>query len=403
MSTARNYLAREIYRSTLIVLIALLGFFTFFSLVEQLDAVSDTFPLTALFYLEALALPARLYELLPLGLLVGAILALAGLAQRNELTILRVSGMSSYRLLSMLWIIAVPVIVLALLLSEYITPMADAQYSEANLTLRGRVEGGRLVSGYWFKEPTSNGGERIINIGKLLPSGEVADLLIYDFNNNDNLVTLTSAPVGQLDGTQLILTDMTVNRLPDNAMDALAQGTPLRDPLMTLTDSSEGTLETTLTPARLVARILVPERMSLLSLWDYTRYMKANGLNTERQEIAIWRKLSYPLTLIVMLSIAAPIAYMQGRRGAVAVKIFAGILVGTIFFMVSQLSLNLGTLYRWNPVVTALLPITIAWILATFTIVSMERRLKPKGDIERRPPVAPGPAREAPDPKENIA
>ena len=94
MRTARRYLAREIYRSSFVVLVALLGLFTFFQLVDELDNVSDRFTMAALFYMQALAMPTRLYDLLPIGLLIGAILALAGLAQRNELTILRVSGVS---------------------------------------------------------------------------------------------------------------------------------------------------------------------------------------------------------------------------------------------------------------------------------------------------------------------
>lgn len=92
MRTARRYLAREIYRSCAVVLLALLGLFTFFALVDDLDNVGDKFSMLALFYMQALALPTRLYDLLPIGLLIGAILALAGLAQRNELVILRVSG-----------------------------------------------------------------------------------------------------------------------------------------------------------------------------------------------------------------------------------------------------------------------------------------------------------------------
>ena len=85
MQTVRRYLAREIYRSTSVVLIALLGLFTFFTLVDELDSVNARFPLTALFYLQGLSLPTRLYDLLPIGVLIGAILALSGLAQRNEL------------------------------------------------------------------------------------------------------------------------------------------------------------------------------------------------------------------------------------------------------------------------------------------------------------------------------
>lgn len=39
MRTTRRYLAKEIYRSSAVVLIALLGLFTFFALIEELDKV----------------------------------------------------------------------------------------------------------------------------------------------------------------------------------------------------------------------------------------------------------------------------------------------------------------------------------------------------------------------------
>src|SRR3546814_19540385 len=73
MRTARRYLAREIYRSCAVVLLALLGLFTFFALVDDLDNVGDKFSMLALLYMQALALPTRLYDLLPIGLLIGEI------------------------------------------------------------------------------------------------------------------------------------------------------------------------------------------------------------------------------------------------------------------------------------------------------------------------------------------
>ena len=54
MRTARRYLAREIFRSTSVVVVALLGLFTFFTLVDELDTVGERFPLAALFYLQML-------------------------------------------------------------------------------------------------------------------------------------------------------------------------------------------------------------------------------------------------------------------------------------------------------------------------------------------------------------
>jgi lipopolysaccharide export system permease protein len=141
-------------------------------------------------------------------------------------------------------------------------------------------------------------------------------------------------------------------------------------------------VQTSLTPGRIAAKIATPERMSLVALWDYIGYLRSNQLDADRQIIAVWRKLAYPFTLIVMLTIAAPISYMQTRAGGVGAKMFIGILVGTSFFMISQLTLNVGTLYRWPPVVTALLPSTIVFLLALGTVLLMERRRGPK---EQRP------------------
>jgi lipopolysaccharide export system permease protein len=382
MSTARNYLAREIYRSTLVVMLALMGLFSFFTLVDQLDAVNDRFPLSALFYIEALALPTRLYDLLPIGLLIGSIVALAGLAQRNELVILRVSGVGSIRLLGMLWAIAIPVMALAVVLSEFVTPAAEIRYSEANMVMRGKVQGGRLVSGYWFKEPTESGGSRVINVGKLLSSGEVADISIYELDANASLSFLRQAKRGTFEGGQMVLSGVTDTIVPEGAVGALTDGQRPTQALIIVREDPEQRMQTSLTPGRIAAKIATPERMSLLALWDYIGYLQSNQLDADRQIVAVWRKLAYPFTLIVMLTIAAPISYMQTRAGGVGAKMFIGILVGTSFFMISQLTLNVGTLYRWPPIVTALLPSTIVFLLALGTVLLMERRRGPK---EHRP------------------
>ena len=374
MRTARRYLAREIFRSTSVVVIALLGLFTFFTVVDELDTVGEKFPLTALFYLQMLAMPTRLYDLLPIGLLIGAILALAGLAQRNELVIFRVSGISGMGLIRMLWTIAIPLIAGALLLSEFLTPYAETKSSEANLLLRGRVEGGMLATGYWFKEPTTTGGMRVINIGKLQSSGNVVNLRIFEYSDGVTLVSMSQADAGRFVDGKLVMKNVTENKISPAAKNALADAKIDDEPLMVVQRFPERTVETTLTAERLVARILTPERMSLLALHDYIDYLHKNQLQSDRQVVAVWRKLAYPFTLIVMLTIAAPISFMQTRRGGVGAKVFIGILMGTGFFMINQLALNVGLLYKWPPVVTALMPNILAMLIALGCVWLMENR-----------------------------
>ncbi len=374
MQTARRYLAREIYRSTSVVLIALLGLFTFFTLVDELDSVSARFPLSALFYLQGLSLPTRLYDLLPIGLLIGAILALSGLAQRNELVILRVSGVSGMGLLRMLWTVSIPIILGALVLSEFLTPLAEIKSSEVNLLMRGRVEGGRLASGYWFKEPTPNGGTRVINVGKLLASGNVENLSIYEFPDGLTLSVMTQAKSGRFLKGKLEMQDVVETHIDANIKSVLADAKVTGQPAATVKHLPQQSIDTTLSSERLVARILTPERMSLVALHDYIDYLDRNQLQADRQIVAVWRKMAYPFTLLVMLTIAAPISFMQTRRGGVGAKVFLGILLGTGFFMINQLALNVSLLFNWPPVVTALLPNVGAMTLALTAVFLMENR-----------------------------
>jgi len=403
MRTARRYLAREIWRSCLVVLLALLGLFTFFALIEDLDLVTAQFPLRHLFYLQLLQLPATLYELLPIGLLVGAVLALASLAQRNELTVLRVSGVGSLKLLAALWVITLPWVGGAFLLSEVLTPAMEIRASEAKLQWLGRAGGGRLNSGYWFKESSVPGeqasmehastvqnggsdtgshthpaGERIINIAHLRANGRLADIQLYEFSADQALLRHSRAREGYFemqDGQQtLVLERINQTDIAADAVSALNDGQPRPQPLTRVQQVPRRTLHTTLSPERLIARILTPERMSISVLLDYIRYLDANHLQTDRQVVALWRKMAYPFTLLVMMTIAAPIGFMQTRRGGVGGKVFISILLGVGFFMTNQLALNAGMLGQWPPWFTALMPNIAALLLALLALMFTEHR-----------------------------
>ena len=374
MRTARRYIAREIYRSTAIILVALVGLFMFFALIEGLDQVGERLTLLDLFYLQSLDLPSHLYELLPIGLLIGSVLALAGLAQRHELTILRASGVSGLRLLVTLWLITIPLVIGAFILSEYITPAAELQGSESRLALLGSANDGRLASGYWFKESDSEGGDRIINILSLSGQGRVTGITLYEFNRNDTLRSFTQAKSGQFIQGKLDLRDLTETHIQPESTRALENAHIPTAPITEVVHLPERQITTTLTPERLIARILTPERMSIADLLDYIHYLKANHLQTDRQEVALWRKIAYPFTLLVMMTIAAPIGFMQTRRGGIGPKVFLGIILGVGFFMLNQLALNAGMLGNWPPWATALVPSLAGLALALTALLMMEHR-----------------------------
>lgn len=87
-----------------------------------------------------------------------------------------------------------------------------------------------------------------------------------------------------------------------------------------------------------------------------------------------------------MMTIAAPIAFMQTRRGGVGSKVFIGILLGVGFFMANQLALNVGMLSKWAPWVTALIPNLAALALAFAALLLMENQHSVRRFMQTRLP-----------------
>ncbi|NOL50846.1 LPS export ABC transporter permease LptG [Pelistega suis] len=384
MKTARRYLASEIYRTTIAVILVLLGLFIFFDMIDALDNLNEKFTFVSLLYVQALQIPNRLYDLLPICVLIGTVIALAGLAQRNELVILRVSGISSKRLLWMLWLITIPFMIFAAFVSEVVTPYTEKKTSEFTISALGK-NSTKMDSGYWFREPVDDAHYRVINIRRLNSSTEIDTITIFEYNTQDNqLSSVTNAAKGILQHGELRLDNVTTRTLTSNLAQVLTNEQAPLESISSLKTQKTISFKTSLTSERLVATELQPDKMSTPDLLNYVQYLEENNLQANRHIVALWRKGSYPFTLLVMITLAAPIGFVQSRKGGVGAKIFLGILIGIIFFMANQLALNVGMLNNLPPWLTALLPNIIALILAFGALYLMERRSKPRNFIHAK-------------------
>ena len=67
-----------------------------------------------------------------------------------------------------------------------------------------------------------------------------------------------------------------------------------------------------------------PESMSLLHLTSYIKHLRDNKQTTQRYEIALWKKMIYPVAALVMIALALPFGYTHNRAAGVSLKIFSG-------------------------------------------------------------------------------
>jgi lipopolysaccharide export system permease protein len=120
--------------------------------------------------------------------------------------------------------------------------------------------------------------------------------------------------------------------------------------------------------------LVTPERMSIMALAQYVQHLSANRQRTDRYEIALWNKIFYPLAILVMMALALPFAYLHVREGGVSLKIFTGVMIGVVFYMLNKLFGHLGLLNTWPPVVVAALPSLVVLSVALGALYWVERR-----------------------------
>lgn len=381
MRTLRRYLWSEIVVATVFVLFALLSLFLFFDMVQQLDEIGRRgFQLHHAFSYVALTLPSRTYELMPIAALIGAIFALSQLAANSEFTIMRVSGMSTRALALAVVRVGLVFVALAYLLGELVAPVLERKAQEVRAETRGQgMISSKLRSGVWVRDVVRDPSGavqrwRFINVGVVRPDGTSSQWKIFEFDRDFRLLSIGTAASGRfapLEGSpNWQLTDVVETRLP---VVPAADTTPteLRTEIVRM---KERQWESAITPNILGVLLVQPERMAAVELVRYIAHLSANRQQTEPYEIALWNKIFYPLAIVVMMMLALPFAYLHVRQGSVSLKIFAGVMIGVLFYMLNKLFAHLGVLHTWPPLAIAVLPSLVVLAVALGALYWIERR-----------------------------
>ena len=103
MKTLRKLLYGEVITAVTLVTLGFMALFFFFDVVEELQSVSriasSGYQVPQALIYVALMIPAHVYELFPITVLIGTIFVMARLARSSEFTILRTSGLGPWRAL----------------------------------------------------------------------------------------------------------------------------------------------------------------------------------------------------------------------------------------------------------------------------------------------------------------
>jgi lipopolysaccharide export system permease protein len=201
-------------------------------------------------------------------------------------------------------------------------------------------------TGAWLKEKQ---GERqfAINVRAMDGAETLRDIRINEFNAQGRLLSVTRAESATISDGAWQLRNVSTQKLQSAGPDA-----GNLDPHTAAAMS----WPTGISSAMLASALLSPDRMRTLDLFTYMRHLKANKQNAQVYEIEFWRKVFYPISCLVMLSLALPFAYLHFRSGQIAGHVFAGVLAGISFALLNNVFGYMGALSEWTPWLTAAAP-----------------------------------------------
>lgn len=358
--TIERYLARQIYGAVGFVLAGFLALFAFFDLVGELkDLGLGAYQLQQIFTVVALWMPAHAYELFPVAVLIGTLYVLAHLSSNSEYTVMRAAGLSPGRAGLVLAKVGAAFVVLTFAIGEWVAPHTEELAQQTRMRAMSSLIGQDLQSGLWFKDERT-----FINVAQAREADLLQGVRIYEFDAAYRLRIVSEAREADYAGGGLWrLRDVAQTRFEGRPGDAR----PVTERF------GEAEWRSAVTPDLLSVLIVAPERMSAWKLYHYTRHLAGNRQKTERYEIALWKKLFYPLATLVMMALALPFAYLQSRSGMVGVKVFLGILLGIVFHMLNSLFSHVGLLQQWPPVAAAAVPSVLFFATALLMMLWIER------------------------------
>ena len=357
MTTLARYLTSQVLIAMSFVLLALMVLFAFFDMIQELDQLGrNNYGLPQMILFIVLNMPGHVYEILPVAALIGTMFALSRLVKNSEYSVMRVSGLSNWRVAIYFALLGSTLSLTLLLLGEFVSPQSEQAAQRLRLTAIQSVVAQQFNSGLWVKD-----GRTFINVREVMPNNRMADVNIFEFDEGGRLVLIRRAEQAIWKSAQswelmnVVETRFGAEGVRVGAIPSLAWQSVLSQDMLSVL-------------------LIAPEKMSARTLYNYVEHLQKNGQKTGRYEIALWAKFITPFAIPVMMLLAMPFALQKPRSGGANNMTFIGILAGLGFHLLNRLFGHLGLLNEWPPLAVTSLPLIIFLGIALLAIRWVDRR-----------------------------
>jgi lipopolysaccharide export system permease protein len=343
MRILNRYIFKAITGATGLVMLILLALGGFVDFISQLEDVGDgDYDLLMAIQYALLKLPRLAAGMLPASALLGSLLGLGALASGSELMVMRASGISANRMAVSVARVGLALAIFGGVIGEFVAPQMDLYARQMKATARS---GGADIAGSsaWVRS-----GDVIFNIRPSLDGTDYGGVYAYRLSERAQLIGIGRGESVQTGGEWSIknyresrMSGKGIEISTDFDLDKLAG---LKD-LLSIT----AVRESSLTGAK---------------LWAYVQYLEANGLDSDKYQVALWSRVSSLVGILAMCVLALPFVSGPLRSAGAGARMLIGALIGIGYFFLSATLKDGGAVFGLSPILVAWLPAALLTVIA---------------------------------------
>lgn len=290
--------------------------------------------------------PGIFKYIIPISTMMASVVTVATLSKNSEVVAIKATGISIYRMISPILILAFVFCVIFFFLQDFIFPYTN----QKALMVKDKIEGRKGLSystihGRWVALK----GKRLLHYKNFEASPPtLSGVSLFEISEKEyRLKKRIHAAECQWNGHSWEFHNGWFIEFNENekyeSFDRIPQAS-LEEP--SFFQQRE---------RRFFGGSKISEQMSFLELWEYIKSLKASGYDTTTLEVGLFEKTSFALTSLVMVFLALPFSFLLGKKGSlygIGLSLLLIIIYWAIFAIFNAFGLE-GVL---NPLLSAWAP-----------------------------------------------
>jgi len=361
MRILSRYIAREFLK---FLFLWVASFFLIFFVVELLERINVIIVNQAPVYLVLeyflYTFPLFVSQVLPFATLLAALITLGVLARNNEIVAMKAHGVSTYRIMVPLLVLAASVTAFIFLCNETIVPYA-ARKAHYIWSVKVKKEEERAffeLNKIWYR-----GEDVIYNIRLLEPKHNLLKgVTIYYFDDLFNLRQRVDAHEARWNGDGWTFYQVAVRSfLPGGEVSTETyeqRDIPLPE-----------------RPEDFKKGMKDPEEMTYRELKGYVEKLRSEGYDPTRYVVDLHKKVAFPFLTLIMVLMGGPLALAasHGRGGGIAQGVGISIVIGFVYWMAFAISVAMGHAGTFPPLIAAWAPNVFFGLVGGFILESIHQ------------------------------